>query len=90
MKTRRRPVGVDLFCCAGGMSLGFEQAGFDVIAAADIEQIHTETHLKNFPNCQTLCTDLSTTHGKQLRRETGIGDRQIDVVFADRPVKAFR
>ena len=30
-----RPVGVDLFCGAGGMSLGFEQAGFDVLAAVD-------------------------------------------------------
>ena len=28
-----RPVGVDLFAGAGGMSLGFEQAGFDVVAA---------------------------------------------------------
>ena len=89
MKKRGRPVGVDLFCCAGGMSLGFEQAGFDVIAAADIEQIHTETHLKNFPNCQTLCADLSTTHGKQLRRETGIGNKQIDAIFAGPPCQGF-
>jgi DNA (cytosine-5)-methyltransferase 1 len=89
MKGRGRPVGVDLFCCAGGMSLGFEQAGFDVIAAVDIEQIHTETHLKNFPNCQTLCTDLSTTHGKQLRRETRIGDMQIDAIFAGPPCQGF-
>ena len=29
-----RPIGVDLFSGAGGMSLGFEQAGFDVMAAA--------------------------------------------------------
>ena len=83
------PIGVDLFCCAGGMSLGFEQAGFDVVAAVDIEKIHAETHLKNFPNCQTWCTDLSKTSGEQLRRETGIGNRQIDVVFAGPPCQGF-
>lgn len=30
VESERRPVAVDLFCGAGGMSLGFEQAGFDV------------------------------------------------------------
>src|SRR5208337_2525233 len=68
---------------------GFEQAGFDVIAAVDIEEIHTETHINNFPNCQIWCTDLSKASGRQLRRETGIGSRQIDVVFAGPPCQGF-
>jgi hypothetical protein len=89
MKKQGRPVAVDLFCCAGGMSLGFEQAGFDVLAAVDIEKIHTETHLKNFPNCRTWCTDLSAVHGEQLRRETGIGDKQIGCIFAGPPCQGF-
>jgi DNA (cytosine-5)-methyltransferase 1 len=89
VKMHRRMIGADLFCCAGGMSLGFEQAGFDVIAAVDVEKIHTETHSKNFPNCKTWCADLSTVSGEQLRRETGIGNRQIDAVFAGPPCQGF-
>lgn len=38
MRRVKRPLGVDLFCGVGGMSLGFEQAGFDV--AASYERIH--------------------------------------------------
>ena len=32
-----RPIGVDLFSGAGGLSLGFEQAGFDVVAAVEVD-----------------------------------------------------
>src|SRR3972149_4695421 len=35
IKKQRRPVAIDLFAGAGGMSLGIIQAGFEVVAASD-------------------------------------------------------
>jgi DNA (cytosine-5)-methyltransferase 1 len=84
-----RPLGVDLCSGVGGMSLGFEQAGFDVIAAVDIEKTHLETHAKNFPACKTWCTDLSSASGDEIRRHTEIGDKQIDAVFSGPPCQGF-
>jgi len=89
MKTKTRPIGIDLFCGAGGMSLGFEQAGFDVVAAVDVEEIHIETYCRNFPRSKALCTDLSSASGDQLRKETAVGDKHIDVVFAGPPCQGF-
>jgi len=71
------------------MGLGFEQAGFNVIAAVDIEKINIETHKKNFPACDTWCADLSLASGDQIREKTSIGDRQIDVAFAGPPCQGF-
>jgi DNA (cytosine-5)-methyltransferase 1 len=71
------------------MSLGFEQAGFDVIAAADVEQINVDTYSRNFPAPSPLRVDLSTTSGERFRNETAIGDKQIDVIFAGPPCQGF-
>jgi site-specific DNA-cytosine methylase len=44
-----RPTAIDLFCGAGGLSLGFEQAGFDVISAVEADPVHAAVHRFNFP-----------------------------------------
>ncbi len=46
--TKRRPIGIDLFAGAGGLSLGFELAGFDIVAAVEIDPIRCATHEHNF------------------------------------------
>lgn len=84
-----RPTAIDLFCGAGGMSLGFEQAGFNVIAAFDKDPIHVEVHSKNFPECKTLEADLSEETGDSLRNLAGLGERKIDVVFGGPPCGGF-
>ena len=50
LETRPRPWAVDLFCGAGGLSLGIEDAGFSVIAAADFDADSVETHAHNIPS----------------------------------------
>jgi DNA (cytosine-5)-methyltransferase 1 len=55
----RRPLAVDLFAGAGGLSLGLEQAGFDVAAAVEYDPVHAATHEFNFPHTEVLCADVS-------------------------------
>ncbi len=57
--TRRRPVAIDLYAGAGGLSYGAERAGFDVVAAAEFDPVHALVHRYNMPNTPVLCQDLS-------------------------------
>jgi DNA (cytosine-5)-methyltransferase 1 len=84
-----RPIAVDLFAGAGGMTLGFEQAGFDVLAAVEIDPIHCLTHDYNFPQWQTICQSVTEVTGQDIRQQSTIGDRTIDVVFGGPPCQGF-
>lgn len=84
-----RPIGIDLFAGAGGMSLGFEQAGFDVVAAVEIDPVHCATHKFNFPHCAILPRSVVGLTGVEIRVAAGIGTRRVDVVFGGAPCQGF-
>ena len=84
-----RPIGVDLFAGAGGMSLGFEQAGFDVAAAVEYDPIHCAIHEFNFPDCAAICLSVADINGAYIRSRSRIADRQVDVVFGGAPCQGF-
>ena len=89
MSAECRPIAVDLFCGAGGMSLGFEQAGFDVAAAVDADPVHVAAYSLNFPDCSTVQADLALVSGQELRDLIGLESRHIDVIFGGPPCGGF-
>ena len=84
-----RPIGVDLFAGVGGLSLGFEQAGFDVVAAVEYDSIHAAAHAFNFQQCATIARSVVGLSGVEIRQAAGIGDRKVDVVFGGAPCQGF-
>ena len=78
---------IDLFCGAGGLSLGFERAGFKCVGAIDISKACINTHKLNFPDCVSINTDISKINPREFSKE--IGNKKIDLVIGGPPCPTF-
>lgn len=51
---------IDLFAGVGGMSLGFEMAGFEVALANEYDKEIAEAYVKNHPNTRMIAEDITS------------------------------
>lgn len=49
---------IDLFCGAGGLSLGFSQAGFENVFSVEVNPAFAKTYEKNFPDHNLIVDDV--------------------------------
>lgn len=84
-----RPLVLDIFSGAGGMSLGFEQAGFDVIAAVEIDPIHCATHKFNFPLCKVFCKSVENVFASEIIEKGNLKEKKLDVLIGGSPCQGF-
>lgn len=70
VRVDRAPTGrltaVDLFCGAGGLSLGLGRAGFDVVAAVDNDRHAMQTFEANHPHTKALLGDVREMTARDL------------------------
>jgi len=83
----RKPVIIDLFNGAGGMSTGFEMAGFDVALGVEYIPRFAETFALNHPDSISLCMDIRELTSEQLVEH--LDGKKIDVVTGGPPCQGF-
>ena len=57
---------VDLFAGIGGMALGFEQAGFDVLLAVEMNPALAKIHADNFPHTRVVVANVREINGNRI------------------------
>ncbi|MCD8296597.1 MAG: DNA cytosine methyltransferase [Prevotella sp.] len=82
-----QPTFIDLFSGCGGMSLGFEMAGFKSILAIDNWNDALITYAYNRKNPKTLCADLLNLSPYEV--EKTISTNIIDVIIGGPPCQGF-
>jgi DNA (cytosine-5)-methyltransferase 1 len=83
---RSNPTVIDLFCGAGGLSEGFRQAGFTVLAGADVDPDACATYALNFPEAACLYGDLRDS---ALREQLLLYAKRATVIVGGPPCQAF-
>ena len=78
---------IDLFSGAGGMSLGFDLAGFNNVFSVDIDTRFCETYKANFPDHVLIEKDISALKSEEIRYL--IHDKTIDVIIGGPPCQGF-
>src|SRR5437867_11592719 len=79
---------IDLFCGAGGFTLGMQRAGFTVLAAIDFDDAAIRVFAKNFPNVQhALQKDLTKFPPQELAKL--VGAEQVDMIVGGPPCQGF-
>lgn len=72
---------IDLFSGAGGLSLGFTQAGFVPIFAADMDSACIDSYKSNFRKADVFCGDA--------REIPSYSDYPVDVIIGGPPCQGF-
>ena len=83
-----RPAAIDLFCGAGGASLGLMRAGWDIRVASDSDQRCSLTHTANLP-VRFLEADVRKTSADSLLDAAGLHPGELDLLFAGPPCQGF-
>lgn len=80
---------VDLFAGTGGLSHGFERAGYEIVAALDFNEAMAKTYLENHPHVPFLCEDIRSVKASDLLTRAKLPKSEIELVVGGPPCQGF-
>lgn len=91
-KINKKLTCVDLFCGAGGITVGFKNAGIKTLASSDLNEYASKSHNYNFPEIPFIKGDLSNSENKKkiidiVKKE--VGTETVDILVGGPPCQGF-
>ena len=80
---------IDLFCGAGGLTVGLQKAGFDVLAGVEINKVAVETYSMNHKNHRIYDEDIRKLSPKKLLKDLGLRKGELDLLAGCPPCQGF-
>jgi DNA (cytosine-5)-methyltransferase 1 len=80
---------IDLFCGAGGLSEGFRQAGFSVLAGNDLDGHAGETFVATHRDAKFFPGPVQSLHAAQLLKQVGLRRGELTCLVGGPPCQGF-
>jgi DNA (cytosine-5)-methyltransferase 1 len=84
-----RHTALSLFCGAGGCSLGFQHAGYEILFASDIDKAAIDSYKANFPTTSCIESDIRKIDFSQILLNLGLLVGELDLLIGGPPCQGF-
>src|SRR5690625_7896546 len=80
---------IDLFCGAGGLTVGLQKAGFEVIAGVELNPVAIDTYRLNHKKHRLYDSDIRDLSPKKIMGDLGFKKGELDLLAGCPPCQGF-